>query len=181
MFKLIDQIVIKNTELNIKPDNDCYLYKIKESGLSTKEFTNFFNDKVMDIYEFTGRFSTSKKCPWCENQFNNLEEHISEHNKSLSDVNTNKLSARAYTLLLSYLRTDNYDTLAFYLHLQCQYCIAPISPDRKGKCEIPSSTRNRMRSLKILGFKCEGFDINNYPLMSVAYIYKRRPMKGEIN
>jgi hypothetical protein len=177
-FKLVNRLVIRDVKLNIKPDNNCYLYHFKEAGLSIKQLINWLNGKILDVYEFTGRFGSSKKCPWCGSyDFDDFEEHIKEHGKTIDNLHTNKLAQKTYPLLLEYNRNDHYDALGFYVNATCQDCIAPVSPDRQGKCEIPEATRSRMRSLKTMGFECNNFNIVNYSNLAVCFIYKRKPIK----
>ena len=177
-FKLIDKLIIKNPTINIQKTN-CYLYNFKESGFSEQQFTKWLDEKIMDIYEFTGRFGKTTKCPWCGKailpEWNNKNLH--NHNKNIEDLNTIKLSNQLYTLLLSYLRNGSYDALSFFMHKECQYCINPIVKGRERKCSIPSSTRNRPRSIKLLGLKFNGFDANNYSKNCICIIYERKPIK----
>lgn len=177
-FKLVDRMVIKDVKLKIKPSNNCYLYKFKRAGLSKKELIKWLNGKMIDVYEFTGRFGATHKCPWCgESYFSDIINHIKEHGKTIENINTHKLAKQAYSLLLEYNRTDHYDAIGFYVNTECQDCISPVTPDRKGKCEIPEATRSRMRSLKAMGFECDGFNYVNYSKDAVCLIYRRKPIK----
>ena len=177
-FMLVNRMVIKNAKLNIKPENNCYLYQFKKAGLSRKGLVEWLNGKMLDVYEFTGRFGSTKKCPWCGSyDFDDLGEHIDGHGKTIDNLHTLKLAQKAYSLLLKYSREDHYDALGFYVNASCQDCISPVSPEREGKCEIPEATRSRMRSLMAMGFQCNEFNIKDYTDKSVAFIYKRKPIK----
>uniref|UniRef100_A0A6M3L104 Uncharacterized protein n=1 Tax=viral metagenome TaxID=1070528 RepID=A0A6M3L104_9ZZZZ len=175
-FKLIDKLIIKNPTINIQKTN-CYLYNFKEGGFSEKQFTKWLNGKIMDIYEFTGKFGKTTKCPWCGDKFDLLDHLPKHHQKYEENLNTIKLSNQLYALLLSYLRNGNYDALSFFMHKECQYCINPIVKGREGKCSIPSSTRNKPRSIKLLRLKFNGFNTNNYSKNCICIIYKRKPIK----
>ena len=177
-FKLIKKLVIKNVSLKIKPKNNCFLYHFKRAGLSRRELVDWLNGKLIEVYDFTGRFGKPRKCPWCdEEEYDNLEEHIKKHDTSIDDIHIIKLSQQAYRILLDFTRTGDYDTLMFFVHKECQYCIGPFSKDRQGKCELPESSRNKFRSLKSMGFKCDGLNIKSLPENSVAFIYRKKPIK----
>ena len=174
-FTLVKRLLINNVSLNITETSHCFLYDFSGASINIKQLKNWFNDKIVDIYEFTGRFGGITKCPWCDETSNEMPKHIIQHNKRYADIETVKLSRKAYQLLLSYVRNNNYDALAFYIHRSCQYCINPSIPGRENKCAIPESGRNKMRSLRELGFKCDGFDVSKYSKNSVCIIYRRRP------
>ena len=176
-FTLLQKIIIKNPKINITDSGNCFLYQFYENGIGINALQKWLNGKIIDIYKFTGRFGKSTKCPWCDFKKNNLKKHIRIHNKSINDIETIKLSNQLYGLLLLYIRNGNYDALSFLVKRSCQYCITPIVNGRENKCAIPESSRNKPRSLKILGFKCKNFNINNYTKNDVAIIYQRRPYK----
>jgi hypothetical protein len=177
-FKLIKRMPIRNVKLRIKPTNRCFLYNFKEAGISKQELTEWFEGRIMDVYQFTGRFGASHKCPWCdESFFSDITHHIKTHGKTIDDLNTKKLGQKAYSLLLKYSREESYDVLGFYVNAECQDCTWDFTEDRANKCQIPEATRSRLRSLKVMGFKCNNFNIVNYQQDAVAFIYKRRPIK----
>lgn len=172
-FELVKSLVLEQVSLNIQPENSCFLYQFKNAGIGIKQLTKWFEGKTIDIYEFNGRFGKVNTCPWCSKKEID-EDHISEHNKTIHDIETIKLTTQAYSLLLKYTRTRNYDALLFLVNRSCQFCIKPGSKDRVGKCELPESARNKVKSLKILGLKAKGFNINDYTDNSVALIYREK-------
>lgn len=174
-FELVVRNKIKNVRLNIDPEHSCFLYNFYQSGINKVTLTNWFEGKIIDIYEFRGRFGTTKTCPWCKAKLTKL--HLKSHNKTEDDLISFKLSNKLYQLLLYYLRNDHYDALAFLVKRECTYCINPNVKNREGKCAIPESSRNKPRSLSLLNFKCNGLDINKLSRNSVAIIYKRRPKR----
>ena len=173
-FKLIERLIIKNPKI-INPKHDCFLYWYKEGGFSKEKFEQWLSGKVMDIYEFTGRFGTIRKCPWCNKDYN--EEHIIIHNKYKKDIETIKLSNHLYSLLLEYIRNDNYEALSFLMHRECKHCENPLVKKREGKCAIPLSTRNRPRSLKVLGLEFNNFTLAKYSSNMVCIVYNKKPAR----
>ena len=182
-FKLVEHMIIRNPKLDIKPTNNCYLYHLKEAGVSIKELTRWLENKFIDIYEFTGKFGATRKCPWCQTYEDNwdedsIEEHIlNSHGRIIENLHTLKLSQRAYSLLLKYNRDTLYDAFGCYVKATCQDCAETFTKDRKGKCQIPEATRSRMRSLKTMGFRCKKFNPSNYSFQAVAFIYGRKPIR----
>jgi len=183
-FELVRRLRIKNPSLKIT-QNKCFLY-CNESPVQTSLFLPWLDGKIMDIYEFKGKFGTIRKCPWCDEIIDGnliIREggkivkypHIDKHGKSVDDVETIKLSKDAYPLLLRYIRNGNYDTLMFLVHKECQYCVNRTVKGREGKCEIPSATRNRPWSLQRLGFECSNFNVAHYAKKAVLYIYRQKP------
>jgi hypothetical protein len=175
---------LKDPRLKPQKDLKCFLYGTHPDSLALDFLKTWLKeDKFMDIYEFTGRFGSSVKCPWCGTKYYNLlEEHMEQkHKKTSEDLNTIKLSQKTYSLLLNYLRNRNYETLAFYIHRVCAYCEKPNVKGREGKCAIPESARNKMRSIKELGLTFNGFNPNNYSINAVAMVYKKRPVKRRRN
>jgi len=174
-FDLIESLTIKNAEIDLKRKL-CFLYQFKRAGFSKEKFTNWFNGRTMDVYEYTGRFMPAKKCPWCGNLFRlaprDRIEHLREHGKKEFDIETIKLSQKAYPLLLQEIRGGYYDALLFLMRRDCQYCITPNAEGRKGKCSIPMSARDKPRSIKLLGLIFDGFDISKYSDKSIAIVYK---------
>jgi len=175
-LELLKSIQIKNPHIKINSDG-CFLYEFEEHGFNEKDFSNWLDGKIMDIWDIpVGKLRTTK-CPWCQKKFDNIEEHIAIHKKKPDDLVTLKLSAKAYTLLLSYIRNNNYDALAFLVNRKCQICDRKYTKDRKHKCQIAESSRNKMRSFRELTFKCDNFDLKDYTDTSIAIVYKRRPVK----
>jgi hypothetical protein len=107
-FNLIDKMVIKNPTLNVIKENKCFMYDFKKAGINIKSLTKWLNGKIIEVYEFTGRFGKTTTCPWCGSKELD-EDHIASHGKSQYDLETIKLSKAAYPVLLWHTRNGNYD------------------------------------------------------------------------
>ena len=177
-FELVDRLTIKDPTISLQETNNCFLYDFKGGGFTRKQFERWLDGKIMDIYEFHGRFGKSKKCPWCGEPLNPdlMCICMAFSGRSLDDRDTIKLSNHLYKLLLEYVRNENYETLGLFVHKKCCYCPKPLAEGRAGKCAIPESSRNKARSMKLLGLSCENFSIEDYTSSSVAMVYKRRPI-----
>ena len=175
-MELIKSIPIKNSKVKINSDG-CYLYEFSQYGFTEKEFCKWLDGKIMDIWNVNISSSRVIKCPWCGKKPNNLKEHIKEHNKKLKHIDALKLARKSYSILLNYIRNNNYDALAFFINHKCHMCDRHYTKDRKFKCQIAESSRNKMRSFKELGFKCDGFNKEDYPSNTIAIVYSRRPTK----
>lgn len=170
-FKKLISLPITNPQMDLQDTRGCFLYDFRSAGFSEKRFLKWLEGRTMDIWEYTGRFTKPRKCPWCH------ESHdIGVHSKKESDLMSISLSKKAYPLLLDkYLRKGNYQALGFLMQLDCSYCINPVVLGREGKCAIPSSTRNRFRSIKTLGLTFDGFkgpkSLKYLYLQNIAIIY----------
>lgn len=154
MFSLIKRIKIKNPKVNLQDARGCFLYDFKGGGISKKRYEQWLNGKIMDVYEYTGRFGSSKK-----------SEAV-------------RLAEKAYSqLLLPYLRGGNYEALAFLMHKECEYCDNPIVYGREGKCALPESARNKMRSIRLLGLEMPNFRLASFGANVVCIVYKRKVVR----
>ena len=174
-FKLVDRLVIKNPNIDIQ-ETRCFLYDFKGGGFSLKQFTKWLDGKLLDVYEFTGRFGQSRVCPWCKEPLNDdgICICMAFGDRNEDSMNTIKLSNQLYRLLLDYVRNGNYDALSFLMKKECQYCINPVAEGREGLCAIPESARNKPRSMRLLGLEFGNFNFANFSPNAVAILYKRR-------
>lgn len=169
---ILGGFIIKNCLLHVNNKVKCFMYKFEDSGLSIKQLEKWFEGKAIDMYEFTGKFpSKIRKCPWCGGLYDNAKKHIKSHGKKGYDLMSIKIADSLYSLLLNgYLRNGHYEALSFMAHRRCSYCISPEVEGRHGKCALPESARNKPRSLAVLGFECDEFDIDDFNDMTVAII-----------
>lgn len=186
-FQLVRRMVIKRPRFKIDKSTCCYMYDLDGLGVSLKELKKYFNKKCLDIYKYTGVVkSTATVCPWCRqnglpkerykfSEHDELVVHIQRvHNKLASNLWELRMQLDLYKLLLEYVRNGSYDALSFTLHSDCQMCAIPNLKGREGKCAIPESSRNKVRSLRRFGFKCSDFDLRNYNHIHCAILYQRR-------
>lgn len=179
-FKLIRHLAIKKCSL-CPVDNFCFFYDFERAGLVNEDLVNFFENKCIDIYQYNKSLLTplrAKKCPWCKVMYDDLEGHIfSAHKKKVIDYNLFKMQLEIYyKLLLPYVRNNNYDALSFMIQGECVMCVEPRIKGREGMCALPESARNKIRSLTLLGFACEGFDVEDFDLSYCGILYQRRPV-----
>jgi len=176
-FKLVERFTIKKPTLVLDEKSlNCFLYQFKEGGFSIKQFTDWLEGKIIDVFEFTGRFGKSTTCPWCDNVIYSVEDCAKDHKKTEEDVETIKLSNHLYKLQLEYTRNGNYDALHLLMNKSCQYCINPTIKGREGKCAIPESSRNKPRSVRTLGLGFRGFNHKKYGSNTVCILYRRKPI-----
>lgn len=178
-FQLIKRLVIRKPRLNIHED-PCFMYRFRDAGISRRELRGYFHGKCMDIYRYHGVIlGRMQVCPWCrakQRDHENLLFHIGRtHNKTGSNLWELRMQIDLYRLLLMYVRNGNYDALSFLTQSTCQFCECPIVDGREGMCAIPESSRNKTRSLKILGFSCDGFKWQDYDHTHACIVFKRRP------
>lgn len=150
-----------NVELRPKASL-CFMYWFKSLGVSPKEIAASLNYMYMDIYrwEDKGRQPRISKCPWCGEKIEELEAHLKSHGKSIDSLRIRKMQDALYRELMKKVKEDknNYFSHVFLFGSSCQYCIKPLVKGRKGMCALPESARNKMRSLRTLGFKSDNFD-----------------------
>jgi hypothetical protein len=149
------------------PKHPCFLYNVDALGITLEELQEAFEGMYMDVYEYVplrklmGGQKITTKCPWCGESFDNLVKHIwKEHKKKRDDLLIVKLQNELYKQQLRIVKSNkrNYFAHAVLFGSTCQYCVKPRIPGREGKCALPESARNKMRSLNVLGFSCDGFD-----------------------
>ncbi len=162
-------ILIKKTNLeNVTVDFDltlfrkmkCYLYHFRHLGISQENMAHTLEGKRTLIYRMKDpKPLRRKKCPWCYMPVENLEEHIKKaHNKTIKNIHMLDFQKNLYKELLRIVReTPHYMSLAF-VNAGCQMCDNPTMEGRELCCSIPTSFRDRSRSLNILGMKAKNLE-----------------------
>jgi len=159
------QLVEKTTLKNVKVKFDrrrfrqlqCYLYHFGKLGITPKDIEGEFEGKTLLIYRIVPkRISRRKVCPFCYQPVDNFEEHIIKaHDKTLDNIQLLEFQKNLYSELLRIIReTEYYMSLAF-INAGCQMCDDPIMEGRELCCSIPTSFRDRSRSLSIMGVSAE--------------------------
>ena len=166
--KLIAEVKIKEWLPKIK-SHKCYLYDLETLGVTPEQFADVIAGSQAYLFEkpFT-TFLRASRCAWCEYNDRNekrigkrkgvrwkgatLQDHVYTHNKNIVDFQINKFQQELYSLRLGLVRKGFHAALNFLVEHECQLCLNPIAEGREGKCAIPTSPRNRVRSLKTLGY-----------------------------
>ena len=166
--KLVDHIKIKEWIPKLKKPHPCYLYDFDSMGITPEQFAEVIVGEEAMIFEkpFKDKLAGTK-CPWCDYnarkkaQKGNLrtfdhqismQNHIYTHVKNIVSYQVLKFQSELYTMRLQLVRQGHHECIAFLVQHECNYCIAPVIEGREGMCALPTSTRNRMRSLKTLGY-----------------------------
>lgn len=152
MLELIKTIKLKNVSLNPQ-SHPCFLYDFESLGVTPNEVARALEGMWMDIFAFTTR---SKK-NW-KQQVVTMQREL--YSKLMKKVKSNK---------------HNYFSHAVLFGATCQFCNSPVVEDRAGMCALPESARNKMRSLKLLGFSADNFDpewLHNVWMCGVIYAKK---------
>lgn len=149
MLKLVKTIRLKNVKLKPVKSHSCFMYDLKSLGLNAEEIASSLGEMYMDIFEFSSK-------------------------RTLSIV---KMQKELYSQLLRRVKSNkmNYFAHAFLFGASCQFCPNPSVEGRSGMCALPESARNKMRSLKLLGFSAYGFNpkwLDNEFMCGVAYAKK---------
>jgi len=165
--KLIAEVKIKRWLPEIK-HHKCYLYDLEAMGITPEQFADVISGSNAYLFEKPlVEVIRSNKCAWCE--YNDrkqngigkrgatwrgtmLQDHVYVHNKNIVDFQVNKFQQELYTLRLQLVRKGFHAALNFLVEHECQLCLNPIAEGREGKCAIATSPRNRIRSLKTLGY-----------------------------
>jgi len=167
--KLVDHIKLRKDWIPDFKKHPCFLYGFKQLGITKKQFGKIISGYEAILFEKPLEEKLrAVRCPWCEfNQReqekkrrhlhkkfkqNNLEYHVYKHNKNFVEVQVKKFQQELYTLRLGLVRQGYHGCIPFLVEHECQFCIEPVVKDRKGMCSIPESSRNKMRSLKTLGY-----------------------------
>ena len=166
-LKLISEITIKEWVPKIKP-HPCYLYDLEAMGITHLQFAEVIVGKKAYLFEAPFvEVIRSHKCPWCN--YNDmkqvgigkrgahwsgimLQEHVYVHSKNIVDFQIYKFQEELYKFRLSLVRKEYKAALSFLVEHECQLCLNPRTEGRENKCAIPTSPRNRLRSLKVLGY-----------------------------
>ena len=157
---------LEGVRLNPRP-HLCFLYDLKKLGITTEEFIRSIEGWHMDVFEWRiavkkgGAARRQTKCPWCEEKQKDLISHIDlVHNKKSEDLEVVKMQNALYSQLMKRIKSNkrNYFSHAVLFGSTCAQCVRPRIEGRFGMCALPESARNKMRSLKLLGFSCQSFD-----------------------
>lgn len=156
-----------------KITHPCYLYNFKKMGITPEQFGAIISKKEVMLFEQPlEEHIRSYTCCWCdynarkERRKNptkgylkgySLEDHVYVHDKNPVDFQVQKFQRDLYSFRLQLVREGYHGALCFLVEHQCQICINPVVKGRPNMCSIPESPRNRMRSLKILGYPIEDF------------------------
>lgn len=169
---MVEEFRMKPWKLEI-PKHDCYLYNFKKMGITGKQFVEIFKGKPAILFEKKiDEKVRAVRCAWCEYNARDktkyvpkrqfparrgliLSDHVYTHNKNPVDFQVQKFQKEFYSLRLQYVRMGYHAATCFLVQHQCQICINPKVKGRPFMCSIPESPRNRMRSLKLLGYPIE--------------------------
>jgi len=166
-IKLLGAVKIREWIPKLKKPHKCFLYDFEKMGITPKQFSDVIINRRAYLFEkpFKDRLA-GYCCPWCEynskkelsglqkpNYYGvRMQDHLYVHKKNLVSYQVRKFQEELYTIRLQLVREGWHECMAFLVEHECQFCITPRVKGRKGMCSIPSSTRNRMRSLKTLGY-----------------------------
>jgi len=170
--KLIDVVKVKRWKPKLKKrTGGCFLYDWKSLGITPNQFVDVVAGREALLFEkpFV-EHSNASNCPWCDFKARSkhhrgvgtyLREHVFTHpGKTILSYQLVKFSKEMYTIKLQLVRRGYHESFPFFVEHSCQDCLNPVVKGREGKCAIPTSTRNRMRSLATLGYPIEHL-VNN--------------------
>jgi len=163
-IKLIDRVRLKNVRFvfNKRLRNmKCYLYHMDKLGITERNLEEEFEGKILLIYTNTPKTILTKrhKCPFCFGPHENLLKHLEEaHNKTISNLVELQFQFKLYKELLRIVRETKYYFSTMFINSGCQLCDNPVLKGRELCCSIPTSFRDRARSLHILGLTAKGLD-----------------------
>jgi len=171
--KLIDEIDIMEKWIPKIEKHPCFLYNFKAMGITRTQFANLIIGKKAMLFEKPLEEELrAKKCPWCDfnerggrKMFSNrdgkpfktvpLSHHVMSHDKNFVSVQALKFQKELYVYRLQLVRDGYHGAMPFLVEHECNFCISPEAKGRKNKCALPQSSRNKMRSLKVLGYPLE--------------------------
>lgn len=163
-IKLMAQITLEGVEVKFDFKKfrriQCYLYHFDKLGVTNKEVAKSIEERTMLIYRIMPKRITKRtKCPWCYAPVEDFYRHIKKaHGKTRRNIVLLDFQKNLYTELLRIIReTEHYMSLAF-INNGCQLCDNPVMEGRELCCSIPTSFRDRMRSLHHLGVTANGID-----------------------
>lgn len=173
--EIVDIVKIKRWKPKLITDNDCFLYKFNSLGVTLEQFVDVIAGRPAILFEKPFRDTLlGFNCPWCDfkasrnrgdRRIPRLQEHIFTHpNKTILSYQLIKFQKELYTLRLQLVRKGFHEAMAFFVEHTCQDCLTPVVPGREGMCALPTTTRSRMRSLKLL----------NYPIGHLVKNKKRK-------
>lgn len=173
---LVDEVRIKKWTPELKRPTNCYLYDFKSMGITPAQFADVIVGKKAMLFEkeILPRLR-GFNCHWCSfkearrkpyvKMTPRLQDHIFSHkDKNIVSYQVYNFQKELYSLRLSLVRDGWDESICFLVQHDCQFCLDPLAKGREGICAIPTSTRNRMRSLKRL----------SYPIKHLVVHPKRR-------
>lgn len=164
--KIVDEITMKRWKPKVNKKEKCFLYDFKNMGITPSEFADVIAGRKAYIFEqpFNDKLR-AVKCPWCDfkeskrTEVNDhpvrLQDHIFSHGKNVVSLQVLKFQKDLYSLRLQFVRNGYHECIAMLVEHECQFCLEKRVKGRELMCSIPTSTRNRMRSLKKLGYPIE--------------------------
>lgn len=168
--KLVDNIFISKDWIPVIKKAPCYLYDFDKMGITAEEFGDILRGQEAMLFEKPIEEKLRAiKCCWCEHnsrealkkkdkpkgvywKHHGLEDHVYEHNKNHVDFQVQKFQRDLYSIRLELVRHGYHGALSFLVEHQCQICLTRRVEDRPSMCSIPEAPRNRVRSLKLLGY-----------------------------
>lgn len=156
-LKLVKEVKLKGVSFDFDlkrfRELQCYLYHFGNLGITSENMREEFEGKTLLIYKFAGVTTKRTKCPWCYAPQEHLLTHIHEaHNKNELHLQYLKFQELLYKELLRIIRDTPHYFATMFLNAGCQLCDNPITEGRELCCSIPTSFRDRARSLAIMGF-----------------------------
>ena len=172
------------------PKHPCFLYDFESMGITKKHFAKQVMGQEAFLIEHPLKEAVRlMKCPWCDYNSKDhrnraqkkshyhgirLDEHIEDHGKNVRDLQFYHFQQAVYSMKLGLIRQGYHEAIAMLVNNTCQFCINPIAPGRKGKCALPESARNKMRSMCQLGFEEKALrEARKYEWSMLAVIFVR--------
>jgi hypothetical protein len=158
-IELIDTIKLKKVKCDFDQRKfrklKCYLYHFDRLGINEGNIVDEFEGKKLLIYKSREKNKIRRsKCPWCYMPIGHekLENHIlTGHNKTISDIKLLDFQKNLYREMLRIVRETEYYFGSMFINAGCRMCDNPITEGRELCCSIPTSFRDRARSLSIMG------------------------------
>jgi hypothetical protein len=138
----------------------CYLYHFDRLGISEENIAEELEGSKILIYRQVPKklSSARKKCLWCYEPTPDLLKHVALQDKTKADIQAVDFQKALYQELLRIVRDTRYYMALMFLNAGCQMCDDPVMKGREGCCSIPTSFRDRARSLLHMGVTANGLD-----------------------
>jgi len=135
-------------------------YAQKVTGISEENIAEELEGSKILIYRQVPKklSSARKKCLWCYEPTPDLLKHVALHDKTKADIQAVDFQKALYQELLRIVRDTRYYMALMFLNAGCQMCDDPVMKGREGCCSIPTSFRDRARSLLHMGVTANGLD-----------------------
>jgi len=158
---LVKKLVISNCKVKVNKKAQCFLYNFDLAGIVNKNLEKSFNGMTLYVYKFAHKKIAGRKCFWCGKKLQDASKLLSHtlamHQKTSADLELLRIQKELYSMLLKSIKAKKEFFQFIFTWRSCQMCVNPITKGREGLCAIPESARNKCRSLKELGFDCDGF------------------------